>query len=188
VGQGSAQIAFVLQFCFAPSPKERKQMIQALLSISMFVALAQIDTVAEETAVRAFLATRQDAFNRGDAKWLVGHFTQNAEHIDSTGRSVKGKDKIEKAYRALFDVPGHKDVKTIQKIEEIRCVTADVAVVNASWSLSGLKNDKGKPLPDRNGRSIIVVVKKDGEWMIDLLRADLKVHSASEKPVKVDGE
>ena len=163
-------------------------MTNVLLFVALCFHAAPIDTAAEEKSVREFLGTRQAAFDREDAKWLVGHFTENGEHIDSSGKSVKGKDKIEKAYRALFDAPAHHNVKTIQTVEEIRCVTPDVAVVNGGWTLSGLKDEKGKPLPDRKGRSIIVVVKKDGEWMIDLLRADLKVHTAAEKPAKVDGE
>src|SRR3954462_2836956 len=106
-------------------------MTHAIMLVALCLQAAPIDTAAEEKSVRQFLGTRQDAFNREDAKWLVGHFTEDGEHDDSTGRSVKGRVQIEKAYRTLFDAPGHHDVKTIQTVDEIRCVTSDVAVVTA---------------------------------------------------------
>ena len=162
-------------------------MLHALL-VTLTLYAAPIDVAAEEKAVREFLATRQDAFIREDSKWLSGHFTEDGEHISSTGKSVKGREAIEKSYRALFDAPQHHGIKTVQTVEAIRCVTPDVAVVNGGWTLSGLKDEAGKPLPDRHGRSLIVLVKKGNEWMIDLLRADIKSHHGTAKRNKPEGE
>lgn len=158
----------------------------------LFIALTcyapPVDAAAEERSIREFLVTRQDAFNREDAKWLASHFVENGEFVNSSGTSVKGRDNIEKTYRALFDSPPHHGVTTVHAIEEIRCVTDDAAIVVGNWRLSGLKDQQGRPLPDRRGRSIIIVVKVAGEWMIDLLRADLKVPEAAAKSGTVDVE
>jgi uncharacterized protein (TIGR02246 family) len=136
-------------------------------------------TRADEASIRSFLATREDAFNREDVQWLVDRFTEDAEHVDSRGTTVKGRAAIGAAYRELFHAPAHRDVRTKQVVEEVRSVTPDVAIVTASWALSNLKDDAGAAVPDRGGRSVLVLVKAGGEWKIDLLRADLKVHAAN---------
>ena len=149
-------------------------MTTAMLLVALCLQAPPNDTAAEEKSVREFLGTREAAFNREDAKWLVGHFTADGEHVNSSGKSAKGHAQLEKTYRELFEAPGHHQVKTIHTIDEIRCVTPDVATVIAGWKLSGLKDHQGKPLPDRSGGTIIILVKQEGEWRIDLLRADLE--------------
>jgi uncharacterized protein (TIGR02246 family) len=134
---------------------------------------------ADEASIRAFIATREDAFNREDVQWLVDRFTEDAEHVDSRGTAVKGRVAIETAYRELFHAPAHRDVRTKQVVEEVRSVTPDVVIVTANWALSNLKDETGAAVPDRGGRSVLVLVKAGGEWKIDLLRADLKVHAAN---------
>lgn len=157
-------------------------MLTSLCLAALVLAAPPTDTAAEEKSIREFLETRQDAFIREDAKWLVSHFTEDGEFVRSSGEIARGRAEIEKTYRAIFEAPHHREVKTVQKVDEIRCVADDVAIVHASWALSNLKDAAGKPLPDRSGKSILVVVKRDGEWRINLLRADLKVPEAP-KPV-----
>lgn len=162
--------------------------MSGLLFCALTLCAAPLDVAAEEREIRAFLSTRQDAFIREDSKWLSGHFTENGEHIDSFGRRTQGRAAIEKSYRAIFDAPQHHGVKTVQTIDEIRCVTADVAVINGTFHLSNLKDETGKPLPDRSGHTILVLVKQGKEWMIDILRSDIKPKSGAGKKNKVDGE
>ncbi len=160
--------------------------MQSILLLALSFCAAPPDVAAEEAEIRKFLSTREAAFEREDAQWLTGHFTEEGELINSSGLHVKGRKAIEKTYRELFARPHHKEVQTTHTIDEIRCVTPDVAVVDAGWALHNLKDESGKPLPDRQGRTLIVVVKKGDEWMIDLLRADLKIHAALEPEGKDD--
>lgn len=163
-------------------------MLSTILVCLLSLNAPPTDAAAEEREIRAFLSTRQDAFIREDSKWLAGHFTENGEHIDSFGRRTLGRAAIEKAYRSIFDAPQHHGVKTVQTIDEIRCITSDAAVVNGTFHLTNLKDEAGKPLPDRSGQTILVLVKQGKEWMIDVLRSDIKSKGDAGKKSKVDGE
>ena len=42
------------------------------------------------------------AFNKGDAKAIAALWTGDCEYTDETGRSIQGRDAIEKEYAAFF--------------------------------------------------------------------------------------
>src|SRR5262245_55663283 len=103
-----------------------------------------------------------DAFHKADAKTLAGFWTPSGEFTDQTGHQIKGRDAIEKAFKALF--AEHKGLKLRIDSESLRFVTADVAIEEGTTSVLSADG------PPSHAHYTIVHVKKDGQWYLDSVR------------------
>jgi hypothetical protein len=54
-------------------------------------------------------------------------------------------------------------------IGNIRCLTADTAVVDGKWELRGVSDASGKPMPAFEGL-LTLVMKRTGAWYIEAYR------------------
>lgn len=126
--------------------------------------------MADEQAVRALLEARAKAWGEKDVSALVKNYDDNADYVSSSGERTVGKDAIEKQYRRLFDSGRYDNATSKQSIVHVNLVNPDVAVVDCEWASSGVKGADGKELPARNGRSVLVLIKKNDAWKIISLR------------------
>src|SRR5205823_5705382 len=85
------------------------------------------------------------------------------DYTDVTGRHLKGRKAIEKAFRDLF--AEHKGLKVRIHSESLKFVTPDVALEDGT---SAVIPPDGAP-PSR-ARYTIVHVKKDGRWLLSSVR------------------
>ena len=71
---------------------------------------AAADAVSpDEAAVRKAVASYVNAFNSADAKAVAAHWTQSGEFVTPAGKTLKGRDAIQKefeAYQRLEGLPG----------------------------------------------------------------------------------
>ncbi len=104
-----------------------------------------------------------EAFHKGDAKALAAFWTPDGDYTDQTGRNLKGRDAIEKAFKGLF--AENKGLKLRIDSDALRFVTADVATENGTTAV--ISPDGGPP---SRARYTIVHVKKDGQWYLDSVR------------------
>src|SRR5262249_36380391 len=104
-----------------------------------------------------------EAFHKGDAKALAAFWTPDGDYTILTGRHMKGREAIEKAFEEFFKE--NKDLKLGIDSESLRFVTPDVAVEDGITSVS---SPNGGP-PSR-ARYTIVHVKKDGQWAMSSVR------------------
>jgi len=59
-------------------------------------------------------------------------------------------------------------------VGNVRCLTSDVAVVDAKWELRGVSDAAGKPLPSYHGLATLVLRRAgDGGWAIEAYRYTL---------------
>ncbi len=122
----------------------------------------------DEASIRAVMDGRAAAWEKQDVEHLVAPFAKDADYIDSSGTMTTGRDQIEAVL--------HKDpcVRAVQRQQveagskESPLCPSDVAVVDAAWSLTGLKSSDGKPLPDRAGTSVLVLTKNGEKWGLSL--------------------
>ena len=96
-------------------------------------------------------------FDQGDAKAVAGLWTETGEYIDDAGRTLSGRDAIEKEYAAFFaENPG---VKIRINIDSLRLLSDSAAIEDGSSALE---------LADSRlvttGRYTAIHVKVDGEW------------------------
>jgi uncharacterized protein (TIGR02246 family) len=104
-----------------------------------------------------------EAFHKGDAKTLAAFWTTNGEYTDQTGKVLKGREAIEKAFQSLF--AENKDLKLRIDSDSLRFVTADVAIEKGTTAVIA----PGGGPPSR-AHYTIVHVKKDGQWYLDSVR------------------
>ncbi len=96
-----------------------------------------------------------EAFHKGDAKALAAFWAPNGDFSDQTGKHLKGRKAIEKAFAALFAVDRH----------SLKFITPSVAIEDGTTEVYA---PDGRP-PTRANYTM-VHVKKDGEWSIATLR------------------
>jgi uncharacterized protein (TIGR02246 family) len=117
------------------------------------------DQAAIQKTAEAFV----EAFHKGDAKAAAASWTPDAEYTDISGRSLKGRDAIEQAFRQLFSE--HKNLKIRIEGQSLRFVTPDVAIEEG---ISEVFGPDGSP-PSR-ARYTSVLVKKNGKWLLSSSR------------------
>jgi uncharacterized protein (TIGR02246 family) len=140
-----------------------------VLSLAVVEVRAQASNAADEKDIRAISVQLQDAWNKADPKMLADLFLTDGDYISSTGRTARGRDEVEKAFAQQW-AGIYKKTKIAVNVTNTRFVRRDVAIVDGTFEVSGMKNPAGKALPARSGLSSIVAVKKGDRWYMAALR------------------
>jgi uncharacterized protein (TIGR02246 family) len=104
-----------------------------------------------------------EAFQKGDAAAVAAFWTPDGDYVDASGRQLKGREAIEKAFQELFSE--HKGLKTSVRGLSLRFVTPDVAIEEGT---SEVFAPDGSP-PSR-ARYTNVLVKKGDRWYLSSVR------------------
>src|SRR5271157_6234332 len=72
----------------------------------------------EESAIRSGAESYVQAFNQGDAERLASHWAEDAEYTLPSGEVLKGRDKIEQAFKKFFS--DNQGIQIQLAISEIR--------------------------------------------------------------------
>jgi uncharacterized protein (TIGR02246 family) len=113
----------------------------------------------DKAAIQKNAAAFVEAFHRGDAKAIAVLWTTDGEYTDQTGRHMKGRENLEKAFEGFL--AENKGLKVRIESESIRFITPDVAIEKG---VSEVLSPDGSP-PSR-ARYTNVHVKKDGQWFL----------------------
>jgi uncharacterized protein (TIGR02246 family) len=140
------------------------------LAVVMFVAAPV--SAGEPATQRGDAAAIRQLYARYDARWNEGDLTglamiwaDDADHVEPDGRVVKGRAAIENQLRQRF-ASDLKGTRSQQTITGIRFITRDVAVVDASYEVTGARDAKGQGLPALQGRYVDIWVKRARKWYI----------------------
>jgi uncharacterized protein (TIGR02246 family) len=117
------------------------------------------DSEAIQKQAEAFV----EAFHKGDAKAVAALWTADGDYTDVTGRQIKGREAIEKAFTDLFAQA--KGLKIRIDSDSLRFVTSEVVIEDGT---SEVYPPDGAP-PSR-ARYTIVHAKKDGQWLLASVR------------------
>jgi uncharacterized protein (TIGR02246 family) len=105
----------------------------------------------------------EECFNRGDAKALAGLWTPDGCFVGPQGERIVGRDKIEAAFQRFF--AAHRKCQLQVGVVDMRLVTSDVVAVDAAPKMTPVPGGlEGEP------HSTILLVLRDGRWLIDSLR------------------
>jgi uncharacterized protein (TIGR02246 family) len=140
-----------------------------LLFVAAAAALPGAETPNKERDKQDILklvSMYQAAFNGTDAKALAALYTTTGDHIGPQGNRIEGRSDIEKqmaAFRAA-----NKQTKLSIDVSSIRLVGDDMAIVDAVPTLT-------PPLQQTPAEyhSTLVVVKRDGKWLVESSRDTL---------------
>jgi uncharacterized protein (TIGR02246 family) len=117
------------------------------------------DRAAIQKAVRTFL----DAFEKGDAKAVAAHWTENGEYISDDGATFRGRAEIQKEYEALFAKKKAK-VKLDIDVESIRFPSKDTAIEEGFIKIQLGKEEA------RTSKYTILHVREGGRWLMAVVR------------------
>ena len=104
-----------------------------------------------------------EAFNKGDAKALAAFWTPDGDYTNPSGRHLKGRETLEKAFQSFFEE--NKGSTLRLESESLRFVTPEVTIEDGT---SFVLHSDGSP-PSR-ARYTVVHVKKDGKWFLSSVR------------------
>ena len=133
----------------------------ALLGTGLSSASAQTKDPAMDKLAADWSAT----FAKGDAKALAGFYTENAVRVTPEGGRVVGRAAIEKEFASNFAGPW-KGAKITINVGDVQPVSADIAVNEGTFEVTGISGPDGKPAPAVTGKYLNTIVKKNGSWVI----------------------
>jgi uncharacterized protein (TIGR02246 family) len=146
-------------------------MAQELTETRQAAARAAIDSVLNER----FLA----GWNRHDAHLFASAFAPDADFTNILGVGASGRDNIEKFHAEAFERFFLHSQQTAQ-IQKVRFLSADVAVVDVRWQMTGAVDAHGKAVGARAGLLDLVFTAPGGEWLITVMHnTELTARSAS---------
>ncbi len=112
----------------------------------------------DESAIRSGAESYVQAFNKGDAERLASHWAEDAEYILPSGEHLKGRDKIEQAFKKFFS--DNQGIQVQLAISEIRFPRHNEAVEEGSAVVSR---------PGENPKELtyeVRYVKRKAAWKI----------------------
>jgi len=134
--------------------------VWALLIMGLFGAAEVIGASEDELAVRSVLAASTAAFNRHEANLTPNGYSDDFDAVNPAGGRVAGKPDLGNAFQTYL-----KNARKSETVQRIRFIRPDVALVDAEYEFTGTNIR-----PDPKGLETIVLVKKDGSWVIAALR------------------
>jgi uncharacterized protein (TIGR02246 family) len=119
----------------------------------------------DESAVRDVLAEYAVAWNGRDMAAFNHLFTENCDYVNVAGVHWKGVQEIVQRQGELFQKRLKSAVRTLTGVE-VRFSTPDVAVVHATWDVTGWSRPTGGAVPVLKEITTITMVKTNGKWLI----------------------
>ena len=119
----------------------------------------------DESAVRDVLAEYEVSWNGHDTAAFGRLFTEDCDYVNIAGVHWKGVQEIVQRHTELFQ----KRLKTaVRKLTgvEVRFSTPDVALVHATWDVTGSSRPTGKAVPVLKEITTMVMAKTNGKWLI----------------------
>ncbi len=117
---------------------------------------------AEEAALQKRAEAFVEAFHKGDALALAAFWTPDGDYTDQTGRQLKGREAIAKAFQEHF--AEHKGLKLRINSDALRFLTPEVAIEDGTTEVFSPDG------PPSRVRFTVVHVKKDGNWYLGSVR------------------
>jgi uncharacterized protein (TIGR02246 family) len=120
---------------------------------------ASDDRAAIQKAVRSFV----DAFEKGDAKAVAAHWTENGEYISDDGTTLRGRAAIEKDYTRNFGARKTK-IKIDIEVDSVRFPSKDTAIEEGHFRVHA---DKDQVTASKYS---VLHVREGGKWLMAVVR------------------
>jgi uncharacterized protein (TIGR02246 family) len=116
-----------------------------------------------DAGVRARVKEFADAYNRGDATGVAAIYAEDGTHTYAFGITHHGRSEIEAGLRDLFAGP-FKGTQMQITPERIRLVADGVAIEEATFVLTALRNPAGAEMGAISGLCLGVYQKLGEQW------------------------
>ena len=119
----------------------------------------------DESVVRDVLAEYTVSWNRHDTAAVGRLFAENCDYVNMVGVHWKGVQEIVQRHAELFQ---HRLKTAVRRLTgaEVSFSTPDVALVHATWDVTGWSRPTGQAVPVLKEITTMKMVKTDGKWLI----------------------
>ena len=119
----------------------------------------------DESAVRDVLAEYTVSWNHHDTAAVGRLFAENCDYVNVAGVHWKGVQEIVQRQAELFQDRLKTAVRTLTGAE-VSFSTPDVALVHATWGVTGWRRPTGEAIPALKEITTMTMVKTNGKWLI----------------------
>jgi uncharacterized protein (TIGR02246 family) len=119
---------------------------------------------ADEQAIKDRVNEFQAAWNKDDTKAMAAVWAEDGSLINPVGDATRGQAEMEKIFVAEHTGRFKATTYTTSEVS-MQSVTPDVAVVDVTANISGVRGPDGAAAPDYLHHVVWVFVKKDGNWL-----------------------
>lgn len=141
----------------------KPSLIVPLAALALVCASGALSQESVEAAIRERVKQYELAYNAGDADAVAAIYAVDGTHTYVLGFTHRGRLEIANGLKELFAGPFKGTRITITPLH-IRALSSDVAVEEASFSVTGLKEPSGTDLPPVTGICIGVYQKQGHLW------------------------
>jgi len=137
--------------------------VMTLLGLALVFSGVAFAQESPEDAIRGRVKQYEAAYNAGDAEALAAIYTVDASHTYALGFTHHGRLEIRKGLEEQFAGPLKGSRMAITPLH-IRSLSPAVAVEEASFVLSGLRDASGAVMAEVNGLCLGVYQKVGDQW------------------------
>lgn len=137
--------------------------VVSLVCLALLVPGLAFSEESVDTAIRNRVKQYEAAYNAGDAEALAAIYAVDATHTYALGFTHRGRAEIAKGLSEQFAGP-FKGTRMAVTPLHIQALCPEVAVEEASFVLTGLKNPAGIDLPPVSGFCLAVYRKEGKQW------------------------
>ena len=127
----------------------------------------------DEAGIQALFQGLTEAWTAGDAKLAASHWLKDGSLISPMGTAAWNRDEVEKI--AGSDIQHFGGTNTFSDLKIVPILPGGFALVDATATISGLKNADGTAAPDFVHHVYAAVVNRGGKWYFKALRPYLFV-------------
>jgi uncharacterized protein (TIGR02246 family) len=172
-------VAFVLLAMFAAAAKAAEPQAKKAPPKSNVGSIKS--DLEHENSVRDLYAKFNEAWNRHDTQSMAGMWALDGDHQEPDGHTAKGRaavlDLFTKQHQTVF-----KDTKLDMTLDAVWFITANTALVDGSYEVSGIRTPDGNTLPPRKGHLTSILLHEDGRWWIVASRLMIPTELPYKKP------
>lgn len=154
------------------------------LLLIVLLAIGSTAVFARETRsedLQQFVASYVDVWNSHGSQKLADFFTEDSDMLMGIQPIISGRAAVERWWSGYFSRID--DGRRLEiSIESIRILTADVVIMNVATTTGGIHSVTGDRMETRRARGTWVIIRSNGDWKINALRAHSPIGEAREGP------
>jgi len=117
----------------------------------------------DEQIIRDMVHQAIHRLNNGDITAFADYWDEGADYVSVDGKLIKGRAQIQAFFREMASSRIGQPQQTAA-IDQIRFITPELATVDGSWTITGVRDAQGKELHPIKGKGFEVVQKRHGRW------------------------
>jgi uncharacterized protein (TIGR02246 family) len=130
--------------------------------------------MSDEEMIQKIAGDFEAAWNAGDAQAIANLWTLDGDSIGPEGFVSNGRNEVQIRYAQGFEGV-YKGTNVSITTSSIRFLQPDVAVVDGTYEITGIKDADGNDMPNIKGLFTNISVKEGDSWLITCSRPMIPV-------------